>query len=181
MGNGAGTARPGGAGALAARPKLNKIAEKTPRRIVPSTATSSANAPQKEHETVVKAIPAKPPSSKEQTSAAGTQPWGELHSMNDQLDSLYLSSSRVVIGRHRDCTLCVQGPLFSGKHCTITRQIYEGGGQKNECYFLLDTRLMLDPGKFSLCIEIELVAIANPLFGIVRITYPWISSTYLLL
>ena len=145
MGNGAATE----AGDLAATPKPNKISENIARQKIPSTTMSSDDAPQKEQETVVKAIPAEsysgPPSvkvkvkePKEQTSA-----WGELHSMNEQLGHLYLGSSRVVIGRHRDCTLCLQGPLISGKHCTITRQIYEGADEQIECYFLLDTRLIL--------------------------------------
>jgi len=69
---------------------------------------------------------------------AGNQPWGELHSMNEELGHFYLTAQRVVLGRHRDCTLRLQGPLISGKHCTITRQVYEGSEQI-ECYFLLDT------------------------------------------
>lgn len=75
-------------------------------------------------------------------ASSGNQPWGELHSMNEELGSFYLSAPRVVLGRHRDCTLRLQGPLISGKHCTITRQIYEGAEQI-ECYFLLDTRFAL--------------------------------------
>lgn len=76
------------------------------------------------------------------SASAGNQPWGELHSMNEELGHFYLTAQRVVLGRHRDCTLRLQGPLISGKHCTITRQIYEGAEQI-ECYFLLDTRFVL--------------------------------------
>ena len=123
----------------------NKISENIASQKIPSTTMSSDDAPQKEQETVVKAIPANnsysgPPTVKVKEPKEQTSAWGELHSMNEQLGHLYLGSSRVVIGRHRDCTLCLQGPLISGKHCTITRQIYEGGGGQIECYFILDTR-----------------------------------------
>ena len=82
-------------------------------------------------------VKVKEPEELEQTSAT-RKPWGKLHSMNRQLGNLYMDSPKIVIGRHRDCTLRLQGPLISGKHCTITRQIY-GDGQI-ECYFILDTR-----------------------------------------
>jgi len=156
MGNGVGTEgeRLEGEGDLAATPKPDKMPEKTadtaPTPVASqqiATPASSDGAPQKEQDPAAKAVPVKSDSGapsvkvkepEEQTTAAATQPWGELHSMNEELGNFYLASSRVVIGRHRDCTLRLQGPLISGKHCTITRQIYEGAEQI-ECYFLLDT------------------------------------------
>ena len=155
MGNGVGTEseRLAGAGGLAATPKPKKISVKTASQKHPSTTMSSDDAPQKEQETVVKAIPAEsysgPPTVKAK-ELKGTQPWGELHSMNEQLGNLYLGSSIVVIGRRRDCTLRLQDPLISGKHCMITRQIYKGAGEQIECYFLLDTRLTLEPKKLAM-------------------------------
>ena len=154
MGNGVGTEgeRLEGEGDLAATPKPDKMSEKTPDTAPTPSASkdiaataSSDDAPQKEPDKAAKAVPESGPAPsvkepEEQTAAAATQPWGELHSMNEELGNFYLASSRVVIGRRRGCTLCLQGPLISGKHCTITRQIYEGGGGQIECYFLLDTR-----------------------------------------
>lgn len=66
------------------------------------------------------------------------RPWGKLASLNEELGDFFLTEQKVVIGRHRDCTLRVQGPLISGRHCTISRQLYDGG-ENIECFFLLDT------------------------------------------
>jgi pSer/pThr/pTyr-binding forkhead associated (FHA) protein len=53
--------------------------------------------------------------------------WGELQSQNQELpNNIELRLNKITIGRRKDNTFSISGPLISGHHCVITRQVYEG-------------------------------------------------------
>lgn len=53
--------------------------------------------------------------------------WGELQSQNQELpENIELRLNEISIGRRKDNTFSISGPLISGHHCVITRQVYEG-------------------------------------------------------
>lgn len=53
--------------------------------------------------------------------------WGELQSQNQELpNNIELRLNTITIGRRKDNTFHISGPLISGHHCVITRQVYEG-------------------------------------------------------
>jgi hypothetical protein len=53
--------------------------------------------------------------------------WGELQSQNQELpNNIELRLNHISIGRRKDNTFAISGPLISGHHCIITRKVYEG-------------------------------------------------------
>ena len=53
--------------------------------------------------------------------------WGELQSQNQELpDNIELRLKKITIGRRKESTFPISGPLISGRHCEITREVYEG-------------------------------------------------------
>jgi hypothetical protein len=53
--------------------------------------------------------------------------WGELQSQNQELpNNIELRLNHITIGRRKDNTFSISGPLISGHHCVITRKVYEG-------------------------------------------------------